>query len=662
LNQDYTRKLKQLVPILLVALAIIGATVAIHGFAFLSIDDWNGKNLSKGWKYCHPTDSADLTTKCEAFEVQLPDNEQRHYRHLIAGNRAEYRNTFTTPAECIDRASNGCTLFLGGVYQGVEAILNGQSLGIQFTRSDLHSASFLIPKQLLKSENKENNITLIVFTDDAIRHPSVAQGPIGILSTRTAEIFAAGIIGERIILPLMGAAINLTFALVAFFWLLSTNASKSIIYYYIAFCITAAAYLFNATRIPREFLGYQAGMSLNFALRYTMDLTFFLLTTSFYNISGRKIKFVNLTYALAITIFLLFIILSTASETIAQLLNQPISNSHIGLRSGNFIYLTACAFTPLMLGGKVAGLIYATKYGAKDKNSLILFLLFLILTPLQLVDILTFLNLIRVNHEIYYMRMYTPYISLAFGYVIWQNWLKRERDTEATIRAGEVALGVAHDLRSPLSVLNLLAKSKQNFEHDEKLLFTTAIDSLTGITNELLGRYRIQNRDNNLDQDPNTKLLPIEQVLAEIVRESNLLNSKQYRPNISFISSAEIELFCKMQPLDFARIMNNILNNAIDATLECSHAIEPQILVELHQRDSFALITISNSGLPVDKTLIDRLNNGDFRTSKSNGHGIGLKEVTKRLRFYGGTIRFDSRKNGGLTVQIDIPVETIGAS
>ena len=58
---------------------------------------------------------------------------------------------------------------------------------------------------------------------------AISQGPIGIFDNNATQKIIAGIVGERIVLPLLSAVTCLICALIGFFWMLSRNSSVRIL-------------------------------------------------------------------------------------------------------------------------------------------------------------------------------------------------------------------------------------------------------------------------------------------------------------------------------------------------------------------------------------------------------------------------------------------------
>lgn len=643
----------------MLACLIIVATGCIHWAAFRQRQIVGGLNLTENWNICFENTSKKLGILCEPLRGTFPDPRQANYQDKVFAS-VDYRNIFLTPSHCVVDHSNGCVLFLGGVYQGAEVFLNGKSLGQHFSNSDLYPATFSIPKSLLKADGVLNDLRLLVYTTSFAQRPAVTQGPIGIFRTEDSHSASQKIIGERIVLPIVCAAVNITLALVGLFWLLSKYSSDKVIKIYVYFCLVAAAYMLSATRLPREILGYNLGMSLHYTLRYLMDFLIFLLTITFFPVTSRLLSILKFSYFFVIgTFFTLFMSVLTFPEEVEALTKLRFNFLSAGrFRQDDIIYIIAFTFTPLLLLGKIPGLVLSTRFFKRVPGSTVLLLLFLVIVPMQFLDILTFLGVIRVNHEIYYMRLYTPYIGLSFGYVIWLAWIEKERRAESTFRVGEIAKSVAHDLRSPLSVLRILAGTDSIKGEEEKELLSNAIARIDGISSNVLIYYH-SDQINSFTGAALVERTFIREAVLEVVKTRNYFLADIGRPKITVKSLIKSDVFCEITKSDFCRSLDNVLSNAIDAILENDSLStgEHSIWVSLEQKNDMVEITVTDLGKEVEEILVRQLNSKDFgRTTKKTGNGIGLSEVWRVVQILKGTLHFEKRLEGGMLVRIVFPV------
>jgi hypothetical protein len=100
---------------------------------------------------------------------------------------------------------------------------------------------------------------------------------------------------------------------------------------------------------------------------------------------------------------------------------------------------------------------------------------------------------------------------------------------------------------------------------------------------------------------------------------------------------SEIELF---------RFLSNIIKNSIEAD-------STSVNYKIDLMDNFLSIIISDNGKGLDSKLIPEILKG--KTTKIDGHGLGLSYISKRLSEIGGEVNLNSSPQSGFTIQLKIP-------
>ena len=149
---------------------------------------------------------------------------------------------------------------------------------------------------------------------------------------------------------------------------------------------------------------------------------------------------------------------------------------------------------------------------------------------------------------------------------------KKLVDSKRKIALSEIMAQVAHDIRSPLSVLKSMAKNNHAFSEQERIaLVQSVIGRIDDIANNLLRKNRIlrgdlpeEKDDMNLNQM--TSSILISTIVARIIAEKRTL--VRLTPKIviksHFVDSAH-QLFIDMNPNSLATILSNLIDNAIEA-------------------------------------------------------------------------------------------------
>lgn len=94
---------------------------------------------------------------------------------------------------------------------------------------------------------------------------------------------------------------------------------------------------------------------------------------------------------------------------------------------------------------------------------------------------------------------------------------------------------------------------------------------------------------------------------------------------------AEIEnrSFDYMDSVDFSALLNNILDNAIRATVSSK---ERKLEVQIYLQNGMDIITVKNS---IDESILDK-NPNLVSTKEESGHGYGMKQIKSIVEKYDG--------------------------
>lgn len=235
------------------------------------------------------------------------------------------------------------------------------------------------------------------------------------------------------------------------------------------------------------------------------------------------------------------------------------------------------------------------------------------------------------------------------------NSLREKEKVEANLRQaqrlsalGNLAAGIAHDIRNPLNSI--------------KLLSSHALDNLTGGEPEATSRQlnaikcevdRVEDilsgflslaKERELTPEPTH----VDALLNECLR---LVRQDAEARQVRLVS----ELRCgeNMLPLDpkhFRRAVINVLLNALEAC-------PPEGRVRLFSRmsDADCEIEIRDDGPGMDKQVMERVFEPYF-TTKSAGTGLGLAITRGIIEEHGGRISVSSEPGQGTQVLISLPL------
>jgi two-component system, NtrC family, sensor kinase len=226
--------------------------------------------------------------------------------------------------------------------------------------------------------------------------------------------------------------------------------------------------------------------------------------------------------------------------------------------------------------------------------------------------------------------------------------LEQQRELAAAERlaaVGEVAAGLAHELRNPLAgvqmALNNLNREISDPDHGKRLaLVSNELNRMTGLLSGMLSQTR---------QEPEA-LSDIH--LASAVAELLTLVSYQINANIRLIQEIPAELKCRLPAAGLHQALINLVLNAVQAIGDKAG----RIVIRAAAQGSEVLLSVGDDGPGFPQTL---LQGGirPFASGRVGGTGLGLAIVQRFIRDLGGVMRLENQTSGGACVIMILPCE-----
>jgi nitrogen fixation/metabolism regulation signal transduction histidine kinase len=237
------------------------------------------------------------------------------------------------------------------------------------------------------------------------------------------------------------------------------------------------------------------------------------------------------------------------------------------------------------------------------------------------------------------------------GYVVVFDDITHLLQAERQAAWGEVARRLAHEIKNPLTPIQLSAERLQHKllakldEQDAQLLqrATQTIVSQVAAMKNMVTEFA------NYARAPATRLLPLDmhQLLSEVMGlyEANSCPiTLQLDAQRTWLNGDATRL---------RQVIHNLLQNAHDALQQTKN---PHIYLATENTAEGALkLTVRDNGAGIPEQLLGRLFE-PYMTTKQRGTGLGLAIVKKIVEEHGGKITIESRVASGTSVSVILPL------
>jgi signal transduction histidine kinase len=224
---------------------------------------------------------------------------------------------------------------------------------------------------------------------------------------------------------------------------------------------------------------------------------------------------------------------------------------------------------------------------------------------------------------------------------------------ERLAAVGELAAGVAHELRNPLTSVKLLIQTAVQRQHPPVL----SGKQLQVVEQEVA---RMENTIQGLlDFARPPELHRLRHDLRTTVRRAlNLVDGRAKSQNVTMVEQLpETPVMVDGDPEQLHQIFVNLLLNGIEAMPQGG-----SLTVAIRSGDTGGVcrVSVSDSGCGIPQPVLDRIFE-PFVTSKEHGTGLGLAVSHRIAAEHGGTLLASNRAEGGAVFTLDLPLSTEAA-
>jgi two-component system sensor histidine kinase CpxA len=217
---------------------------------------------------------------------------------------------------------------------------------------------------------------------------------------------------------------------------------------------------------------------------------------------------------------------------------------------------------------------------------------------------------------------------------------------------------ISHELRSPLARLNValgLARQRAGVESADML---DRIELEASRLNELIGRIltlaRLEDGEQRVPQTP----VPLGDLVASVAEDAEFEAQERHCHVHTTIPVGDWGVRGNDSLLHSA--VENVVRNAIRYTQEGT-SVEIELSSEKRAGAAEAVLRVSDSGPGVPEDALGKLFQPFYRLDDARGRltggvGLGLAITERAVRFHGGKVSASNRAEGGLVVEIRLPL------
>lgn len=225
------------------------------------------------------------------------------------------------------------------------------------------------------------------------------------------------------------------------------------------------------------------------------------------------------------------------------------------------------------------------------------------------------------------------------------------RRSERLTTLGLLSAEIAHEIRNPLTVIQLLFESLTlEFNEDDPRnkdvsIIHEKLEQLESIVSRVLSFGKSQQ-----DLHSRLDLNKIVQDTLHLVR----LKLKQAQVELNFNNQADGPILVDVHKGQIQQALLNLLINATQS-MQLGGRIDLTSSIELAHRQKRAVIRIKDTGSGIDPAIHEKIFDS-FLTGRPDGTGLGLSIVKRILKSHGGSISVDESSSSGTTMRIELPL------
>jgi signal transduction histidine kinase len=239
-------------------------------------------------------------------------------------------------------------------------------------------------------------------------------------------------------------------------------------------------------------------------------------------------------------------------------------------------------------------------------------------------------------------------VSVIYDVTQYRELQRRSDRKERLSEMGDLAAGVAHEIRNPLNTISiaaqrLAAEFTPSENQDEYQSFTKQIRSEMRRLNEIITRFLALAHEAN----ERHKTIRLRDAVDEFME---LIGAEADSLGIKISSNVDAAIEVGSNPDSFKQVLSNLFNNAKEAFAGKAG----EIAISAKKIDSQVEIRFEDNGPGIAPEIREKIFT-PYYTTKEAGTGLGLPTVHRIISDVGGEVRIEDSALGGACFVIILP-------
>ncbi|MEA4884583.1 MAG: HAMP domain-containing sensor histidine kinase [Clostridia bacterium] len=221
-----------------------------------------------------------------------------------------------------------------------------------------------------------------------------------------------------------------------------------------------------------------------------------------------------------------------------------------------------------------------------------------------------------------------------------------QRAVEQSAATAQLAAGVVHEMRNPITVSRGVAQLILAAETDPRkrmwlLNIVRQMDHMGILASDFLKFAR--------PREPKLVSAPLGEILGSVGAEGSAVADEARTALLVSYEGGDVNVWC--DPDQLGQALLNLVKNAVEAA---SDEPDPKVSVRSKAGNSKVLIEVTDNGPRIPDEIMSRLFE-PFFTTKPDGTGLGLAISKTLIESQGGSLRARNNPDGGVTFTVEMP-------